>query len=78
MLLFPLVLSYFPKLKPSNRAAEISMLAGGLTALVAYLIGSIQGDTITPKYLFGIEPMYVGMIFSALPILISRRAQSQP
>ncbi|HYM21400.1 MAG TPA: sodium:solute symporter family protein [Candidatus Kapabacteria bacterium] len=72
MLLFPLVLSYFPKWKPGSRSAELSMIAGGLTALAAYSVGSFRGDTITPNYIFGIEPMYVGMICSIIPIVLGR------
>ncbi len=76
MLLLPLTLSYFPKVRPSNRTAVASMLAGGLLSLLAYVIGILQGNSVTPNYLFGIEPMYVGMMSSLLvllPGLISKR-----
>jgi len=73
MLLFPLTLSYFPKLKPGKRAAVLSMIFGGVFSLIAYGIGVLQGNTITPVYLGGIEPMYVGMIGSILPLLLRRK-----
>ncbi len=69
MLLLPLTLSYFPKVRPSNRTAVASMLAGGLLSLLAYVIGILQGNSVTPNYLFGIEPMYVGMMSSLLVLL---------
>ncbi len=69
MLLFPLTLSYFPRLRPSKHAAVASMVAGGLFSLAAYIIGVLQGNSVTPIYLFGIEPMYVGMMCSILPLL---------
>ncbi len=69
MLLLPLILSYFPKVRPSNRTAVASMLAGGLLSLLVYVIGILQGNSVTPNYLFGIEPMYVGMMSSLLVLL---------
>ncbi|MBS1903021.1 MAG: sodium:solute symporter family protein [Bacteroidetes bacterium] len=68
MLLFPLTLSYFPKLRPSVKAAEWSIILGGLMALAAYGIGIVRGDSINPIYVGGIEPMYVGLFFSAVPV----------
>lgn len=68
MLLFPLTLSYFPRLRPSIRAAEWSIVLGGAMALVAYAIGVVQGNSVTPIYLGGVEPMYVGLAFSAIPV----------
>lgn len=68
MLLFPLILSYFPRLRPSVRAAEWSIVLGGGMALVAYGVGIWQGDSINPVYLGGVEPMYVGMIASLIPV----------
>ncbi len=70
MLLFPLTLSYFPALKASKRRTEISMVAGGLCSLIAYVIGISRGNSVTPQYLWGIEPMYVGMIASILPLVL--------
>ncbi|HET9136446.1 MAG TPA: sodium:solute symporter family protein [Candidatus Kapabacteria bacterium] len=72
MLLFPLTLSYFDKWRPTKQRAVLSMIAGGVFSLLAYCVGIIQGNTITPEYLFGIEPMYVGMIGSILPLLFSK------
>ncbi len=71
-ILFPLTFSYFPKLKPSRTAAFWSMLLGLLGALTAYVIGITFGTAVEPKYLLGMEPMYSGLIFSALPLLVDR------
>ena len=70
MLLIPLIASYFPKLKPKRYMAELTKIAGGGIALVAYLIGIIRGNSIKPDYIFGIEPMYVGLIASILVFIL--------
>ncbi len=75
MLLLPLTASYFPKFKPKKHMAKLTMIAGGGTALIAYLAGIIRGNSIKPDYIFGIEPMYIGLIASALVFLVGWEKQ---
>lgn len=69
MLLLPLTLSYFPKLKPRRHMAELTMVAGGGLSLAAYVIGIIRGNSISPDYLFGVEPIYIGLAGSLLVVI---------
>jgi SSS family solute:Na+ symporter len=71
-LLFPLTLSYFPKLRPTPRAARISMMVGGLSSLTAYVVGVFRSPTLEPNYLLGMEPLYVGLILSLGVLVVSR------
>jgi SSS family solute:Na+ symporter len=69
-ILFPLTLSYFPKLIPTPSIAFWSMIFGLAGSLAAYMIGVTRGDAITPQYMWGMEPMYTGLIFSVVPLVI--------
>jgi SSS family solute:Na+ symporter len=65
-LLLPLTLSYFPKLKPTAKRAELTMVLAGGISLVQYVIGVMAGTSEKPIYLLGIEPMYLGLAVSVL------------
>jgi len=71
-ILFPLTLSYFPKWRPSPKAAFWSTVLGLSGSLTAYLLGVTRGDAVSPQYLWGMEPMYAGLVFSIVPLLIDR------
>jgi SSS family solute:Na+ symporter len=71
-LLIPVVASYYEKLKPSPRWAY-AIMAGGFTASLCSLVyGYICAVEGKPHYFFGIEPMYPGLILSAV-LWISER-----
>jgi SSS family solute:Na+ symporter len=65
-LLVPLVTSYFDRLRVSARWAFLSMLVGWLISTGSLLYGQILGGEATPRYLFGVEPMYPGLAASIL------------
>jgi SSS family solute:Na+ symporter len=65
-LLVPLVTSYFDRLRVSARWAFLSMLVGWLISTGSLLYGQILGGEVAPRYLFGVEPMYPGLIGSIL------------
>jgi SSS family solute:Na+ symporter len=65
-LLIPLVTSYFDRLRVSARWAFLSMLVGWLISTGSLLYGQILGGEATPRYLFGVEPMYPGLAASTL------------
>jgi len=74
-ILLPLTLSYFPKWRPSQGAAFWSMVLGLAGSLAAYIIGITRGDAVAPQYLWGMEPMYAGLVFSIAPLVIDRIAR---
>ncbi len=76
MLLLPLTLSYFPKLRPKKFIAELTIISGGGLSLIAYIIGILRGNSVTPDYLFGIEPIYVGLMASLLVIFVGWRKKN--
>jgi SSS family solute:Na+ symporter len=68
-LLLPLTLSYFPKVKPDGKRVEIAMVVSGLVSLLQFIVGNIRGGNGEADYLWGIEPMFVGLIASVLILL---------
>ena len=71
-ILFPLTFSYFKVLRPRNWAALTSMIAGGLGSLTTYIIGIYRGTMETPNYIWGMEPIYAGLILSFIVLLVER------
>jgi SSS family solute:Na+ symporter len=65
-LLVPLVTSYFDRLRVTARWAFLSMLIGWLISTGSLLYGQIFGGEATPRYLFGVEPMYPGLAGSLI------------
>lgn len=65
-LLIPLVTSYFERWKVSPRYAFAVMLSGWLTSLGWLIAGWRQELGATDAYPFGLEPMYPGLIVSAI------------
>lgn len=71
-LLIPVVGSYYEKIRPSPRWAFAIMAGGFIGSLSSLVYGHICAVGGTPQYFFGIEPMYPGLILSAL-LWISER-----
>jgi SSS family solute:Na+ symporter len=71
-ILFPLTFSYFKSLRPSNLAAILSMIAGVTGSLAIYIIGIARGTMVNPIYLWGMEPIYAGLILSFGVLLAER------
>ncbi len=69
-ILLPLVLAYMPSWRRSAKQTELAILFGGGSALCAYIFGVNMGSATAPEYIFGVEPVYVGLIFNALCLLI--------
>jgi len=80
VILLPLTLSYFPKLKPSRKAIEISMIGTAVITTAIYILGMLNAQDGNPIYLWGIEPVYAGLAFSLLIIGFGRlfRFESGP
>lgn len=76
-ILLPLVQSYVPRWRKPARQTEITMLAGGAIALAAYVAGVIRGSTVAPEYLFGIEPIYAGLVLSTAMLGLWRRRKNR-
>jgi len=71
-LLVPLVSSYFNKLRIPSRFAFAAMLAGWLTSLSSLMYGFLDSVDGSPHYLFGIEPMYPGLVTSLIVWVLGR------
>ncbi len=63
-LLVPLITSYFDRLRVAARWGFLAMLCGWLTSTTSLIYGQLVGGVGKPHYLFGIEPMYPGLIIS--------------
>lgn len=63
VLLFPLLASYFPKAPFGGRSVTVSMLAGGAVAAAWTFTGSLETG-----YLLSLQPIFAGLIASALPL----------
>jgi SSS family solute:Na+ symporter len=61
-LLVPVVAGYFERLRISASYAFAAMLSGWLTSTVSLIVGTLNTINGVPEYLFGIEPMYPGLI----------------
>ncbi len=69
-LLFPLVLSYFPRWSLPGKWAFTSMLSGWLLSSTWLFIGWSEKLGDTTSYPLGIEPMYPGLFLSGLIWLV--------
>ena len=65
-LLIPLVTSYFPRLQIHRRFIFLSMTFGWSTSLFWLVLGFLLGSPTDPSYLFNIQPMYPGLVLSAM------------
>lgn len=65
-LLIPLVTSYFPKLRVESKYIFPSMTFGWLTSLLWLLSGLLRSSALNPEYFLNIQPMYPGLLLSAL------------
>ncbi|HUI31235.1 MAG TPA: sodium:solute symporter family protein [Candidatus Acidoferrales bacterium] len=65
-LLIPLVSSYFPRFHVHRKYIFLSMTFGWLTSLLWLVSGFIMNTPMNPKYLLNIQPMYPGLILSAI------------
>ena len=61
-LLLPVILGYFPKYKISPNKTFILMLVGWISSSISLIIGYLRANNGLNIYLFGIEPMYLGLI----------------
>ncbi len=63
-LLVPVMAGYFERLRISAPYAFAAMLSGWLTSSVSLIVGLLNTVNGIPEYLFGLEPMYPGLIVS--------------
>ncbi|MBI3111131.1 MAG: sodium:solute symporter family protein [Ignavibacteriales bacterium] len=63
-LLVPVIAGYFERLRISAPYAFAAMLFGWLTSTVSLIVGMLNTSSGTPEYLFGMEPMYPGLLVS--------------
>ena len=78
VLLLPLIISYLKRDLVSSRTVIVSMVLSGLISLAQYVYGQSSNVTSEPQYLWGIEPMYAGLIVSAIVVLISLAFTKRP
>jgi SSS family solute:Na+ symporter len=75
-LLLPVLLAYSRHGRPTPSWTFAMMMAGFLCSFAWFSIGVLDGNGLAPRYLFGIEPMYVGlgatMVLLAAAILLRR------
>jgi SSS family solute:Na+ symporter len=71
-ILIPLLMAYVPSWRRPSAQTELSMFAAGAIALLAYIYGVTEGSAASPAYLFGIEPIFAGLILSALCLVYPR------
>jgi SSS family solute:Na+ symporter len=73
-LLIPVLTTYFDKLTPGSGLAFITMLSGFSFSLLSFIVGHIfKLPDGTPRYPFGLEPMFPGLIVSILVYMLGRR-----
>jgi SSS family solute:Na+ symporter len=65
-LLLPLLTAYFPRWRLSSAQTLSAMIIPFLTSLLLFISGSCNGTSGTPKYLFGVEPFFPGLLLSVL------------
>jgi SSS family solute:Na+ symporter len=65
-LLIPVVAGYFEKIRPSPGWAFAIMIGGFGASLASLVYGHLHALDGTPQYLFGIEPMYPGLLLSGV------------
>lgn len=63
-LLVPVIAGYFERLRISAPYAFAAMLLGWLTSTMSLIVGMLNMISGVPRYLFGLEPMYPGLIVS--------------
>ena len=69
-LLVPMMIGFFYKGKKSALAALLSMILGSLTSIMWLAYGWLNMYEGWPTYLFGIEPLYPGLIISLITFII--------
>lgn len=63
-LLVPVLAGFFYKGKKSGDASFFSMIFGSLTSIIWLVHGSLNSLDGWPSYIFGLEPMYPGLLMS--------------
>jgi len=70
-LIVPIFIGFFYKGKKSSIASIFSMIAGSVTALLWFINGYLNLDIWGwPQYMFGIEPMYPGLLASLVVFVV--------
>ncbi len=69
-LLLPILISLFSKKQWDDMGVMRSMIAAGLAATIWLVYGWINQYEGWPTYLWGIEPMYIGLVFSAFYLYV--------
>lgn len=69
-LLIPLVTSYFPKLIIHRKYIFFSMTFGWMTSLFWLVSGILRNSALDPRYFFNVQPMYPGLVLSAVFYLL--------
>ncbi|MGE5530828.1 MAG: sodium:solute symporter family protein [Bacteroidota bacterium] len=72
-LLLPLLSAYWPRLQVRKRAAGALMLAASLTSLAWLIWGQMHLVEGWPKYPLALEPMYPGLLVSAVGFVAAKR-----
>ncbi len=72
-LLFPLLSAYFPKMQLSASRTFFIMSSAFLLSLVWLLTGLWNGTADAPRFLFGIEPFFPGLVWSGLVYIVFRK-----
>ncbi|HET6511232.1 MAG TPA: hypothetical protein VFH43_03500, partial [Candidatus Kapabacteria bacterium] len=71
VLLLPLTISYLKRDLVTSKAIVVSMVVSGVVSLSQYIYGQYHILGKDPQYVFGMEPMYSGLIVSVLILGIS-------
>lgn len=66
-LLIPILSSYYPRLRMSEKGAVIVMIGGSVSTFVWYVTKWLSG-----RYLLGLEPLFVGLAVSGICFVIDR------
>ena len=70
-MIVPILIGFFYKGKKSGTAAVSSMIGGCLTALIWVIHGYMNAAYGWPVYLWGIEPLYPGLLASVVVFMIT-------
>jgi len=72
-LLCPILISFFSKKQWNDIHVMVSMIAAAVVSGVWLIHGWIHQEYGWPTYVFGIEPMYVGLIISAVTLIMFKK-----
>ncbi|MDH7516413.1 MAG: hypothetical protein QHI48_11140, partial [Bacteroidota bacterium] len=77
-LLLPLLSTYQERMRLPPSATLLSMGLGFSLSFCSFLWGAFHGGAGSPRYLFGIEPMYLGLAGSAFPYIVHLWKRREP